>query len=297
MSTPLVLRVGADEFGVDTAGFDTNPEGDVVLLLHGFPDDRFTFRHQLPALAEAGHRAVAVSLRGYEPSSVPDDGDVSLVRLADDVMAWADDLGVERLHLVGHDWGAAIGGVTAARHPERLRSLTMIAVPHVARIPIAVRRVPVQLLKSWYMTFFQLRGVADWAVSARDWWLVRRLWRRWSPHHRLAEVDWVRMREGFELPGVKSSMLAYYRQNATPPVLLGLRRTEAMKLTTIDVPTLAITGAEDGCIDTRMFDHAIRDDDFTSGVRVERIADAGHFVHLERPAAVNALLIDWIAER
>ncbi len=296
MTTPLVLRSGGDEFGADSAGFDMNPEGDVVVFLHGFPDDRSTFRHQLHALAEAGHRAIAVSLRGYEPSSIPADGDVSLVRLADDVIAWADDLGVDRVHVVGHDWGAAIGGVTAARHPDRLRSLTMIAVPHVARIPIGVRRVPVQLVKSWYMTFFQLRGVAEWAVSARDWWLVRRLWRRWSPGYDLADVDWLRLRERFELPGVKSSMLAYYRQNATPPVLLGLRRTEAMKLTTIDVATLAITGADDGCIDTRMFDHTMSADDFSSGVRVERIADAGHFVHLERPDVVNTLLLDWIAD-
>lgn len=282
------LRIGAAAAGPD--------DGELVVLLHGFPDDRDTFAQQLPALAGAGYRAVSVSLRGYEPSSIPADGDHDLMTLARDVVEVIDALGRSRAHLVGHDWGAAIGYVCGAIAPDRLRSLTAIAVPPVARIPEALRHVPVQVLRSWYMTFFQLRGVADLALSARGWWLARRLWRAWSPGHDLADGDWERLRSRFEAPGVRRAMLAYYRQNATPPILLGLRTTEAMALTEVPVPTLAITGADDGCIDTRLFDHAIRAADFPAGFRVERIAGAGHFLHLERPEVLNALLLGWLAE-
>ena len=100
----------------------------------------------------------------------------------------------------------------------------------------------------------------------------------------------------FGAPGVRSAMLAYYRQNATPGILLGLRKTEAMRLTSVPVRTLAITGSDAGCIDTRMFDKGMFDDDFPAGMRVERIEGAGHFVQLEKPDRVNELLLDWIGQ-
>ena len=96
----------------------------------------------------------------------------------------------------------------------------------------------------------------------------------------------------FAAPGVKSAMLSYYRQNLSPAVLIGLRKTRGSQAREIPVRTLAITGAEDGCVDTRIFDIAFRDTDFPKGVRVERIAGAGHFAHLEKPEIVNPLLIE-----
>jgi len=290
----LTLPNGPLTFSALGCGMAANAGRPLVLCLHGFPDNPQTFKHQLPALADAGYRAIAPTLRGYEPSSQPADGDYTVATMARDVLAWLDGLGEERVHLVGHDWGAAITYAAGSLAPERFASLTTIAVPHSPRFFEGVKRVPGQLQRSWYMSFFQLRGLADWALERNDWALVRRLWRTWSPGAEPDEAEWAELRATFEAPGVKKAMLAYYRQNASPSVALGWKASEAMKLTIVPVRTLAITGADDGCIDTRMYDHTFDERDFPAGFRIERIAGAGHFVQREQPDEVTALLLEWL---
>lgn len=128
----LKLANGALSFSAHGLGLDDNARGPVVLCLHGFPDNARSFRFQLPALAAAGYRAVAPTLRGYEPSSQPADGDYSLEALGRDVLAWVDGLAEKKVHLIGHDWGAAVAYVAGALAPERFHSLTTIAVPPAA---------------------------------------------------------------------------------------------------------------------------------------------------------------------
>ncbi|PHS21576.1 MAG: epoxide hydrolase [Robiginitomaculum sp.] len=294
MPTRITLSNGGLRFPALACGLKENPDGPVAICLHGFPDTHHTFFHQLPALAGAGYRAIAPMMRGFTPSSQPENHNYALGTLARDVIAWCDDLGASQVHLIGHDWGAAVAYIAGAMAPERFLSLSTIAVPHAARFADGIKAVPGQLLKSWYMTFFQLRGLAEWAVARKDWALVRKLWQDWSPDYSLAPEDWALRREVFAAPGVKTAMLAYYRQNASPAIMFGLKKTEASLLTTVPVPTLAITGAEDGCIDTRLYDHVFMRSDFPKGLSIERIAGAGHFVHLEKPEAINALLLDWL---
>ena len=292
----LKLSSGRLEFSALACGLKENQGESLVLCLHGFPDNARSFRFQLPALARAGYRVIAPTLRGYEPSSQPVDEDYSFASLARDVIAWIDHLGEERVHLVGHDWGAGITYMAAALAPERFHSLTTIAVPHAARLPDGIRRVPSQLAKSWYMMFFQLRGIAEIAVERNDWSLIKKLWRDWSPGYALPKEEWASLRETFEAPGVKRAMLSYYRQNASPGIMLGLKKTEATTLTTVPVRTLAISGADDGCMDTRLYDHVFMEEDFPNGFRVERIQGAGHFTHQERPEEVNRLILAWMNE-
>lgn len=290
-----VGRIALAASGLRFTALDTGPsDRSVVVCLHGFPDTPHTFRHQFAPLAEAGHRVIAPTLRGYEPSSQPADGDYTLMAMANDFAGWLDDLGVERAHLVGHDWGAAVAYVAAARHPDRISTATTMAVPPLARIPTALRRVPRQLQRSWYMTFFQLPWISERAVTAADWRLVRWLWRTWSPDHTLTDGDWDRLRAAFEQPGVVEAALAYYRQNATPPILLGVRSSPATEAIRIDVPMLIMHGTDDGCMDRRLFDHTIQPGDFGAGVRRVEVERAGHFLHLERPDEVNAALVDHI---
>ena len=284
----IVLRASGLEFSALEYG---PADGSLVLCLHGFPDSPSTFRHQVQPLVEAGFRVVAPTLRGYEPSSQPADGDYSLMALADDVVGWLDDLDVEQAHLVGHDWGAAIVYVAAARVPTRVSTATALAIPPLARIPGALRHVPRQLQRSWYMNFFQLRGVADRALVARDWRLLRRLWRDWSPGYEMSAAEWEELRGQFEQPGVVGATLAYYRQNATPPVLLGVRSSPVMELTEIAAPTLILHGADDGCMDRRLFEHAVVVEDFVAGGEGLEGEGAGHFLHLERPDVVNAAIL------
>ena len=283
----IQIDTGDLRFTARTAGPDGGP---VVLLLHGFPDRAATFDAMIGALAAAGFRAIAPTMRGYEPSSQPADGDHSLVTLADDVVAWLDALGIDRAHIVGHDWGAATTYLAITRHPERFERAVTLAVPPTPRIPEAVRKVPKQILLSWYMTFFQLRFVADRIAAARDHALIRWLWSSWSPTldapDDLAAV--------FAQPGVLRSALAYYRQNATPPLLLGLRENDATVIAATTVPTLVVHGAEDRCLDRRLFEHAVVEDDFPGGVRREMMPGAAHFLHLEQPDEVHRLVLDWL---
>ncbi len=268
--------------------------GPVVLCLHGFPDCLRSFRHQLPALADAGFRAVAPALRGYEPQALPPDGDYHMVRMAEDVVGWIDDLGQERVHLVGHDWGAVIGYCVAALAPERFHSLTTLAIPHPGRMQQdGLRQIPSQLRHSWYMFFFQLRGVADAVVEARDWAFIKKLWRDWSPGWDPPPEEMAAVVRTLAQPGVKRAALGYYR-DAFSFLSRAARETRALLSSPIRVPTLAFTGDRDGCMDTRMHDIAMQERDFPSGFEVERVQGAGHFLHQEKPELVNRILLDWL---
>ncbi len=291
----ITLEANGLTFTALAAG-DAGTNRGLVLLLHGFPDTPHTFRHQLRSLAEAGYRAVAPTMRGYETGSQPADGDYSLPSLAADAVGWIDDLGAPTAHLVGHDWGAAVAFVAGSAHPERLRTITAMAIPPLTRIPAAIPRVPRQLLRSWYMTWFQLPWLADRSITVADRRLLRRLWRSWSPGLTLDDEEWEPILATFDRPGVVAASLAYYRQNATPPILLGIRKTPAMRESTIPVPTLIVNGADDGCMDRRLFTRTIDDRDFPAGVAHVELADAGHFLHLERPTEVDRLLLEHLAE-
>ena len=272
-------------------------EGPTVLCVHGFPDNARSFRHQFPALVAAGYRVVAPTTRGYEESSQPIDGDYRVEAMARDVIAWVDGLGEEQVHLVGHDWGAVVSYVACARAPERFDSLTTIAIPHPARFTgVGLKRVPTQLLKSWYMMFFQLPLLAEYALERSDWALIRRLWKAWSPGFDLPREEWAALRQTFATPGVREAMLSYYRSNVSPPILLGLKSSVTTALREVPVRTLAITGADDGCMDTRLFDYTMLEKDFPQGLHVERITNGGHFVHQELPEEVNRRILEWISK-
>lgn len=286
------LKNGPLSFKAYTLG-----SGPLVLCLHGFPDSAITFRNQIKAVSDAGYCVVAPMMRGYEPSSQPADGDYSIETIANDVIAWMDQLGEDKAHLVGHDWGASVAFVAGALAPHRFYSITAIAVPHAARFgSIGVWKVPTQLLKSWYMNFFQLRGIAEFAVRRNNWALLKKLWNDWSPGHQIPDRYWNDLIETFSAPGVLEAMLNYYRTNATPLKLLGIVKTAMTASAPIQVPILAITGAQDGCIDTRIFDHVMLKEDFPQGLRLERIQNVGHFAHLEAPDILNPMIIAWLTE-
>ncbi len=288
-SPSISLSTAAGTFSALVAG---DPGDPLVLCIHGFPDQPSTFRFQAEALAAAGYRVVAPTLRGYEPSTQQADGDYSAISLANDVVDWLDALDVETAHIVGHDWGAVIVHVASSRSPERIRTAATMAVPPVGRIPAALKSVPRQLQRSWYMTFFQLPKIAERALQASDWKLLRQLWSTWSPSYEMSDDEWHTLREQFEAPGVVEAALGYYRRNATPPILLGLKSTEAMEAIDVSVPMLIMNGLDDGCMDKRLFDHTVIESDFSAGVTRLEIEGAGHFMHLEKPDVVNAALLE-----
>ncbi|MGH9094055.1 MAG: alpha/beta fold hydrolase, partial [Acidimicrobiales bacterium] len=124
-----------EHFPRDGLTFDVTdtgePDGQVVVLLHGFPEDRSSWTGVIPALTGAGFRVLAPDLRGYSPGARPRGRRAYALRQsAADVLALADAAGADQLHVVGHDWGAALAWFLAARHPERVRTLSALSVPH-----------------------------------------------------------------------------------------------------------------------------------------------------------------------
>ena len=268
--------------------------GPIVLCLHGFPDNLNSFRLQLPALAEHGYRAIALSLRGYEPQAIPADGDYAVDTIVTDIFSVIEQLGAGPVHLVGHDWGAAIAYRAASLRPDFFRSLTTMAVPHAGRFAREGLRLIRQLRRSWYMGFFNIPWLSDWVVSQRDYALIRRLWRDWSPGWQPEPHVLERVIDTLSQPGVRTAALGYYRAALSLSALL-VSAEEAHYA--VPVPTLAMSGELDGCILSDVFQQLTVPADFPAGVRFERVTGAGHFLHQERPEAVNSLILDWLSSQ
>ncbi|MCU0655028.1 MAG: alpha/beta hydrolase [Polyangiaceae bacterium] len=267
------------------------PEGaPVVLLLHGFPDVPQGLAPVQKLLAAAGLRAVAPYLRGYDPA--PLDGPWDADTIAADIEAMARTLSPLRpVTLVGHDWGAACSYVAAARFPWRFDALIALSVPHPLAFLSALARDPAQLRRSWYMLFFQPPALAEFTLRRGDFSLIDRLWRAWSPGltpppGHLALVKRCLDRS---LP----APLAYYRSMLRPPLAAAQRLLDPTARA-IRVPTLHLTGAQDGCIGPRCGRGQERY--FVGKFRTEIIDGAGHFLMLERPGLVADRVLRHRAE-
>lgn len=273
----------------------TAGEGPLVLLLHGFPDDFHSFDAQLQALAAAGYRAVAPMMRGYEPGSQSPKNLYHLTHLAGDVFTWLHLLGSKQCHLVGHDWGALTSYVAAALQPKKFHSLTTLAIPHLRRGLHGVSEVPVQLVKSSYILLMQLPKIAEVIVERDDYAFIESSWKLWSPDWQYSHEDLEQVKSTFRQPGVARAATQYYRCLLSP-LSLSAQQSWSLLTSRINVPTLALAGENDGCMDARLYQHLMQSQDFDQGLSVHELANAGHFLHREKPLEVNAILLDWLRQ-
>ena len=263
--------------------------GDPVVLLHGFPELSYSWRHQLPALARAGYRAIAPDLRGYGASDRPATVDAYAVpALVGDVVGLIDALGYDRVHLVGHDWGGGLAWATAALHPDRVRSLVIANAPHPVASAEARHDDPAQRAKSWYMLLFQFVGVAESWLADNDFANLREMVFDNAAPGTFSPEDVRVYLDAFSRDGALTAALNYYRANM--PAAAWLR--EPPQLPEITTPTMVIWGEADTFLGLGLLERSVAK--VRGPVRVERLAGVSHWVQQEAPDAVNALLVEWL---
>jgi len=253
-------------------------EGTPVVLLHGFPDSSYLWRNQVPALHAAGFRTIVPDLRGFGESDKPQEVErYRIATIAADVAAILDAVGVERAHVVGHDWGAGLAWVVAGLYPDRVDKVVVLSVGH----PNTQEPTVEQREKSWYMLWFQFEGLAE-AVVPRDDWKLLREWTRGN-----GDVD--RQIEDLSRPGAMTAALNWYRANVPPQRELQPRRA----FPAIAAPTMGLwSSGDDYLLEGPMKESGAH---VTGGWRYERIDDASHWLQLDAPERVNALLLDFLA--
>jgi pimeloyl-ACP methyl ester carboxylesterase len=270
--------------------------GPLVVLLHGFPEFWYSWRRQIPALAAAGFRVVAPDMRGYNLSDKPRGlASYSGEALAGDIRGLVEALGEERAHVVGHDWGGQVTWQTAMRHPERVERIAILNVPHPARMIEGLRR-PHQLVKSWYIFFFQLPRLAEAAFRMNDFAWPRRLLRDDpADEDAFSEDDIERYVEAWSQPRAVESMIDYYRSAVRDPAALRafLGRGGSLGLRTVEAPTLVIWGEPDIALSSEL---AEPDRRWVPNLdRVVPLPGESHWVQNDAPERVNELLLDFLS--
>ena len=266
--------------------------GPLVVLLHGFPQFWWSWRHQLLALADAGYRAVAPDLRGYGASDKPPRGYDSLT-LAADVAGLVRALGEQQATVVGHDWGGHIAWTVAAVHPNAVRSLVVVSDPHPLRWLRALPEDRRQRRASRYIGRFQLPWHPERWLVADDASNVSRLLHTWGgPGYPDEETD-RRCRDAMQILYVPNRALEYYRWAVRSLPRADGRRYRAAMRPPIGVPTLQLHGGADGCVRAATAEGSGR---YVAARYEWRCYDRlGHFPHEEDPAALSADLLRWCA--
>ena len=260
-------------------------EGKPVLLLHGFPEFWYSWRHQMDALAKAGFCAIAPDLRGYNKSDKPREVSAyRLDRIEQDIVGLLRALGHERAHVVGHDWGGALSWTFASRQSQHVDKLVVMNCPPPERMARAFL-TPRQLMKSWYMFFFQLPFLPERAT--RDPHFMVRAFRGMAVNKaRFSDADIARFEEAFAQPGAATGALNWYRAAFRYPKL-------NLKLPAIERPTMLIWGERDTALGIELLEGLDR---YARNLRIERIPNASHWVQQDAPDEVNALLVPFLKD-
>ena len=287
LADPILEHVMVETNGVRLHVVMSGPEdGPVVILLHGFPEMWFAWRRQIPWLARHGYRVWAPDQRGYNISDKPDTvAAYGLEYLAKDVVGLMDRFKVERAHLVGHDWGAAVAWFTAIRYPQRFERLVVINVPHPAVFTTELRNNPRQLLRSWYMFFFQIPWLPEFLLSRKDNAPLIAMVRDTANTGSFPPDVLVTWQSAWRQPGALTGMLNYYRAAARQP--------PSLEAPEVHVPTLVLWGTNDVALGADMA-HASAD--LCDNGRVVLVKTATHWLAQDEPERVNDEILSFFHE-
>lgn len=265
--------------------------GPLVLLMHGFPDNAYTWEQQMRALADAGYRAVAPFLRGYPPTEIPERGYYDAATLAVDARELIKELNAgEPAYVVGNDWGTLITYTLGRVFPEVVRRAVVTAIPYPPAAT-GLLAAPDLLQHYFHVWFHQMPSLPEAAIPLNDFAYVDYLWHLWEPG--FEDPDHLaRVKRTLSAPGALTAALGYYRAVFDParsdPALADITGKLGGP---IDVPMLVIFGKDDP-LSRFVADH---EPYFTSEFRAELVEGCEHFAHRSRPAAINELILSWFA--
>ena len=260
------------------------PDGPLVILLHGFPEFWYSWRHQIGPLAGAGFRVVVPDQRGYNLTDKTRPFD--LATLAEDVLALTRACGRESFLLAGHDWGAAVAWVVAARHPDRVERLAILNVPHPAVMARALLgRNLRQIRRSWYIFFFQLPGLPEWSLSRKDFARLRWLMRASARRGTFSDEDLQRYRDAWAQPGALAASIGWYRALGRSMLGRGRRRVAGI----VRVPTIMLWGERDAALGVELAEQSLA---YLERGELLRYPKATHWLHEEEPGEIAGRLVD-----
>jgi pimeloyl-ACP methyl ester carboxylesterase len=264
----------------------------LVLLLHGFPECWYSWRHQLKALGRR-FRVVAPDMRGYNLSDKPGRvEDYRMPRLVDDVTGLVRHFGAREAAVVGHDWGAAVAWAVAQHYPDYVRKLAALQVPPPA---VWAKNITVgQLMRSWYMFFFQLPSVPEWWIRRGDFAGLGKMLRATSRPGTFTDADIKVLKSALREPGALTGAVNYYRANLRALVSRRLGDREIRQQERVRVPTLFVYGERDFAI---LPETVAGVGDYVDAPYTElRLGRSNHWVQQESPAEVNAALLSFLEE-
>lgn len=264
-------------------------QGPPVLLLHGFPEFWYSWRHQIPVLAAAGFRVVAADLRGYNESDKPPGVEnYRSEKLVADVAGLIRHLGAGPAVVVGHDWGGVIAWLLVMAHPELVRGVASVNGPHPATFLAELAHAR-QFLRSWYMFFFQLPWLPEAAIRFQNFGLLGHTLRHQTVHpDSFTREDIRQYKAALAKPGALTAALNYYRA--------GFRYRSAATRTFRPVigPALVIWGERDAYISQHVLDGL---GTWAPQAHIIRIRDASHWVQNDAPDVVNQALLRFLGAR
>ncbi|BAY19004.1 alpha/beta hydrolase fold protein [Anabaenopsis circularis NIES-21] len=261
----------------------TQGTGPLMLMLHGFPEFWYSWRHQIPEFAE-NFQVVALDLRGYNDSEKPKEQSAYVMdEFIKDVEGVIKGLGHEKCILLGHDWGGAIAWCFAYAHPEMLEKLIVLNLPHPAKFSQGLS-TPQQLLRSWYMFLFQLPVIPEFLLQAFDYQPIAQTIQGTAVNkNAFTASDLEAYKKAAAKSGALTAMLNYYRNifsHFLPSKNWGI----------LNVPTLLIWGENDTALGKEL---TYGTDAYVSNLQIQYIPNCGHWVQQEQPQLVNRYISEF----
>ncbi len=254
-------------------------EGEPVLLLHGFPDSHHLWRYQIPALVDEGYRVIAPDLRGFGESEAPlGVNNYHPKELMKDVIALLDEIGIDKAHLIAHDFGAILGWNLVINHPDRFVQYTALSVGHIQAY--LHNGGLTQTLKSWYTILFRIPGLAEKVFPMNNY----KLFEIMSKNH--SELD--HWRTDLNRPGRLTAAFNWYRAT------FKWARSQNFDLQRVGIPVMGIWSKKDIALSQQQMLHTARYVD--AGFQYHQIDDAGHWMQIDTPEKLNKLLISRLNE-